>query len=67
MCYTIAYLFHYFCKPCALTLFGQMLTGLELKLISLQEIDKIFYHIPFSFIGLLIRVSSHNFLNIKKQ
>lgn len=47
----IAYIFHYFCKLYVLKLFGQMLAGFALKLISLQQIDKIFHHIPFSFIG----------------
>lgn len=43
-----AYIFDYFCKTCFLKLFGQMLAGFALKLISLQQIDNIFYHIPLS-------------------
>lgn len=44
----IAYIFHYFCKPCVLKLFGQILTGLALKSVSLQQIDKILPHPIFS-------------------
>lgn len=49
-----AYIFNYFCKPCFLKLFGQMLAGFALKLISPQQIDNTFYHIPLSSIALKV-------------
>lgn len=53
--YMIAYyISNYFCKPCFLKLFGQMLAGFTLKLISQQHTDKTFNHIPFSSIGLKV-------------
>lgn len=50
----IAYISNYLCKSCFLKSFGQMLAGFALKLISQQQIDTIFYHKPFSSIGLKV-------------
>lgn len=50
----IAYIFNYFCKSCCLKLYGQIQAGFGLKLISPQQTDKTFYHIPFSSIGLKV-------------
>lgn len=63
----IAYICNYFCKSYCLKLFEQMLAGFPLKLISPPQTGEIFYHIPFSSIGLKVEFSLIISLALRKN